>query len=174
VAFITVHLPPYLVDIGAPPQLGAWAIALVGLANIVGSYLSGVLGGKFSKRWLLSGIYFGRAVIIALFLVLPKTPLVVLAFAGAMGILWLSTVPLTSGLVVVMFGTRFMATLFGVVFFSHQVGSFLGIWLGGVFYERYGSYDPIWWLGIALGLFAAVVHLPIVERRAPRFAAMPA
>jgi MFS family permease len=169
VAFITVHLPPYLVDIGAGASLGAWAIATVGLFNILGAYLAGTLGGRYSKRWLLSAIYALRAIVIMLFLALPPTTPVVIGFAALMGVLWLSTVPLTSGLVVVMFGTRFMATLFGVVFFSHQVGSFLGVWLGGVIYDRFGSYDPMWWAGVALGLFAALVHLPIVERRAPRF-----
>lgn len=170
VAFITVHLPPYLTDRGIDPQLAAWSIALIGLGNIVGSYAAGVLGGRHSKRWLLAAIYGLRAVAIALFVLLPTTPTSVILFALAMGLLWLSTVPPTSGLVAVMFGTRYMATLFGVVFFSHQVGAFLGVWLGGLLYERHGSYDTVWWLGVALGLFAALVHLPIVERPAPRFA----
>lgn len=168
VAFITVHLPPYLTDIGAPPQLAAWSIALIGLANIVGSYGAGVIGGIWSKRWLLSIIYFLRAVVILTFISLPVTPWGVLLFAFVMGILWLSTVPPTSGLVAVMFGTRYMATLFGFVFFSHQVGAFLGVWLGGVLFEAYGSYDMVWWMAIALGLFAALVHLPIEERAAPQ------
>jgi predicted MFS family arabinose efflux permease len=129
------------------------------------------LGGRHSKRHLLSLLYTGRAAAIAVFLVLPKTPLVVLGFGAIMGLLWLSTVPLTSGLVAVMFGTRYLGTLFGFVFFSHQVGAFLGVWLGGFVYERTGSYDPVWWLGIALGLFAALVHWPIRERRVPAFAA---
>lgn len=171
VAFITVHLPPYLTDIGAGPQLAAWSIAVIGLANVVGSYVSGWLGGLYSKRWLLSAIYALRAVVIVIFVLTPVTPLGVILFAAAMGILWLSTVPPTSGLVAVMFGTRYMGTLFGVVFFSHQVGAFLGVWLGGVLYERTGSYDIVWWLGVALGVFAALIHLPIVERPAPRFAA---
>jgi predicted MFS family arabinose efflux permease len=170
IAFITVHLPPYLMDVGANPQLAAWSIALIGLCNVIGSYGSGVLGGRHSKRWLLASIYLLRSVVIALFLLLPVTTVGVLLFAAAMGILWLSTVPPTSGLVTVMFGTRYMATLFGVVFFSHQVGSFLGIWLGGLFVELYGSYDAVWWLSVALGLFAALIHLPIVEHPAPRFA----
>ena len=170
VAFITVHLPPYLADIGAPPQLAAWSIALIGLANIVGSYGAGVIGGIWSKRWLLALIYFLRALVILAFISFPVTPLGVLLFAFAMGILWLSTVPPTSGLVALMFGTRYMATLFGIVFFSHQVGAFLGVWLGGVLFERYGSYDMVWWLSIALGLFAALVHLPIQERPAARLA----
>ena len=170
VAFITVHLPPYLMDVGADPRLAAWSIALIGLCNIVGSYGSGVLGGRHSKRWLLASIYFLRSVVIALFVLLPVTTVGVLLFAAAIGLLWLSTVPPTSGLVAVMFGTRYMATLFGVVFFSHQVGSFLGIWLGGLFFELYGSYDAVWWISVALGLFAALIHLPIAERPAPRFA----
>ena len=131
---------------------------------------SGVLGGRHSKRWLLASIYFLRSVVIALFVLLPVTTVGVLLFAAAIGLLWLSTVPPTSVLVAVMFGTRYMATLFGVVFFSHQVGSFLGIWLGGVFFELYGSYDAVWWMSVALGLFAALIHLPIAERPAPRFA----
>jgi predicted MFS family arabinose efflux permease len=174
VAFITVHLPPYLMDAGADPRLAAWSIAIIGLCNIVGSYGAGVLGGRHSKRWLLAAIYFLRSVAIALFVLLPVTTPSVLLFAAAIGILWLSTVPPTSGLVAVMFGTRYMATLFGVVFFSHQVGAFLGIWLGGLFFELYGSYDAVWWMSVALGLFAALIHLPIVERPAPRFAAAPA
>jgi predicted MFS family arabinose efflux permease len=174
VAFITVHLPPYLLDVGADPRLAAWSIALIGLCNIVGSYGSGVLGGRHSNRWLLASIYFLRSIVIALFVLLPVTTVGVLLFAAAIGLLWLSTVPPTSGLVAVMFGTRYMATLFGVVFFSHQVGAFLGIWLGGLFFELYGSYDAVWWMSVALGLFAALIHLPIVERPAPRFAAAPA
>jgi predicted MFS family arabinose efflux permease len=174
VAFITVHLPPYLMDVGADPRLAAWSIAIIGLANIVGSYGAGVLGGRHSKRWLLAAIYLLRAVAIALFVLLPVTTPGVLLFAAAIGILWLSTVPPTSGLVAVMFGTRYMATLFGVVFFSHQVGAFLGIWLGGLFFELHGSYDAVWWMSVALGVFAALVHLPIVERPALRFAAAPA
>ena len=135
VAFITVHLPPYLTDHGIAPQLAAWSIAIIGLGNIVGSYAAGVLSGRHSKRWLLAAIYALRSVAIALFLLLPISPVTVVLFAASIGLLWLSTVPPTSGLVAVMFGTRYMATLFGIVFFSHQVGSFLGIWLGGLFYE---------------------------------------
>jgi predicted MFS family arabinose efflux permease len=174
VAFITVHLPPYLTDKGISPQLAAWSIGIIGLGNIVGSYASGVLGGRHSKRWLLTAIYGLRAVAIALFVLLPTTPLSVVLFAGAMGLLWLSTVPPTSGLVAVMFGTRYLAMLFGIVFFSHQVGSFLGIWLGGLFYEAFGSYNAVWWMGVALGVFAALVHMPIIEEPAEQFAAAPA
>ncbi len=170
VAFITTHLPPYLADVGIAPSVAAWAIALVGLFNVVGSYSSGVLGGRFSKRYLLSGIYLARAAVIALFMVMPMSTFGVLVFAAGMGLLWLSTVPLTAGLVAIMFGTRYMASLFGFVFFSHQVGAFLGVWLGGLLYDETGSYQLVWWISIALGVFAAVVHWPIAETRAPRFA----
>ena len=128
-------------------RIAAWALALIGLFNIVGSYGSGVLGARHSKRQLLAGIYLSRAVVIALFITLPPTSAVVLVFAAAMGVLWLSTVPLTSGLVAVMFGTGNLGTLFGIVFFSHQVGAFLGVWLGGVAFEQTGSFMPIWWPG---------------------------
>jgi predicted MFS family arabinose efflux permease len=170
IAFISTHLPPYLTDLGFSGSLAAWALALIGLFNVIGAYSAGVLGGVQSKRLLLSGIYFSRAVIFALFVVVPKTPLVVLVFAAAMGLLWLSTVPPTSGLVAVMFGTRHVGMLFGFVFLSHQVGAFIGAWLGGVVYESTGAYDLMWWLSIALGLAAAVVHLPIHEQRAPHWA----
>lgn len=171
VAFITVHLPPYLTDVGADPRLAAWSIALIGLCNVVGSYAAGVLGGRRSKPGLLATIYLLRAVVITLFILLPVSTPGVLLFAAAIGLLWLSTVPPTSALVAVMFGTRYMGTLFGVVFLSHQVGAFLGIWLGGLVYQRYGSYDLVWWASVALGLLAALIHLPIAERPAPRFAA---
>jgi MFS family permease len=164
VAFIQTHLPAFIVDQGLDPRIGAWAIALVGLFNVVGSYSAGVIGGRFSKKYLLSMIYLGRAVVIALYVALPVTALSTLAFAGAMGLLWLSTVPPTSGLVALMFGPRFMATLFGIVFLSHQVGAFLGVWLGGWFYDSTGSYGPVWWMGVALACFAALIHLPILER----------
>ena len=174
IAFISTHLPPYLTDLGFSGGLAAWALALIGLFNVIGAYSSGVLGGRQSKRLLLSGIYFARAVVFALFLAIPTTPLVVLVFAAALGLLWLSTVPPTSGLVAVMFGTRHVGMLFGFVFLSHQVGAFIGVWLGGAVYERTGAYDLMWWLSIALGLAAAAVHLPISEQRAPRWAASPA
>ena len=174
IAFISTHLPPYLTDLGFSAGLAAWSLALIGLFNVIGAYSSGVLGGFQSKRLLLSGIYLARAVVFALFLAVPKTALVVLVFAAAMGLLWLSTVPPTSGLVAVMFGTRHVGMLFGVVFLSHQVGAFIGVWLGGAVYERTGAYDLMWWLSIALGLAAAAVHLPIHERRAERWAASPA
>lgn len=176
-AFITTHLPAHISAASghahgahaAGPGIAAWALAIIGLANVAGSYASGVLGGRRSKRKLLSGIYLARAAVIALFVTLPLTPLVVLSFAALMGVLWLSTVPLTSGLVAVMFGTRYLGTLFGFVFFSHQVGAFLGVWLGGVAYERTGAFLPVWWAGVALAVVAAALHWPIVERRAPHF-----
>ena len=180
VAFITTHLPAHIADVAghshggmhtAGPAVAAWALALIGLFNIVGSYGSGVLGARHSKRQLLAGIYLSRAAVIALFITLPPTPTVVLVFAAAMGVLWLSTVPLTSGLVAVMFGTGNLGTLFGIVFLSHQIGAFLGVWLGGLAFEQTGSFLPIWWAGIALAIIAAGLHWPIVERPAPSFAA---
>jgi MFS family permease len=171
-AFVTIHLPPFLTDRGIDAFLAAWAIALIGLFNIVGAYMAGVLGARHSNRMLLCAIYLGRAVAIALFMTLPITPLSVLLFAAVMGLLWLSAVPPTSGLVALMFGTRYMATLFGIVFFSHQLGSFTGVWLGGWLYERTGSYDVVWWLSVVLSLAAALLHLPIAERPAPRFATL--
>ncbi|MHC5654531.1 MFS transporter [Stappia sp.] len=174
VAFITVHLPPYIVDLGLDASWGAIAIALIGFCNVFGALASGYIGGRFSKPYLLSAIYLGRAIAIALFLMVPATPVTVLIFAGTMGFLWLSTVPPTSGLVAVMFGPRYMATLFGFVFFFHQIGAFLGVWLGGRLYDQTGSYDVIWWLGIALALFAALVHWPIREAPVARLAGQPA
>lgn len=174
VAFITVHLPPYLVDKGLDATWGGWVIALIGLFNIIGSISAGVLGARLPKRYLLAAIYFLRAVAITGFMLVPVTPASAIVFGAAMGILWLSTVPLTSGLVALMFGVRYMGTLFGFVFFSHQVGSFIGVWLGGVLYERTGSYDVVWWLGAALGIVAALIHLPIRERPVERLATAPA
>jgi len=174
VAFITTHLPPYLVDKGLDASWGGWVVAFIGLFNIVGSLSAGILGGRLPKRYLLSFIYFSRAIAIAWFVLTPVTPLSAMIFGGAMGLFWLSTVPLTSGLVALMFGTRYMATLFGFAFFSHQVGSFLGVWLGGFLYERTGSYDLVWWLGAVLGIVAAALNLPIRERPVKRLAAAPA
>jgi MFS family permease len=170
IAFVSTHLPPYLTELGLGTGLAAWALALIGLFNVVGAYTAGVLGGTQSRRLLLSGIYASRAAAFALFVVLPVTPATVLLFAAAIGLLWLSTVPLTSGLIAVMFGTRHLGLLFGVVFLSHQVGAFVGVWLGGAVYDATGAYDLMWWLSIALGMAAAVVHLPISERPAPRWA----
>ena len=161
VAFITVHFPTYVTDLGLPARAGAYALSLVGLFNIFGSLMSGAFGQRYPKKVGLSSIYFGRALVILGFLLAPASELTVYLFAASMGVLWLSTVPLTTGIVAQIFGLRFMATLFGFVFLSHQVGSFLGVWLGGLLYDRTGSYDAMWWAGIALGVFAAVVHLPI-------------
>ncbi len=170
VAFITVHFPAYVKDLGLDPAIGAYAIALIGLFNIVGSFLSGAAGQRWSKKAGLSVIYFARAVAITGLLLAPKTEATILIFAATMGILWLSTIPLTTGIVAQVFGVRYMATLFGIVFLSHQLGSFLGVWLGGYFYDTTGSYDPIWWAGIALGLLAAIIHLPINEKPLTRLA----
>lgn len=171
VAFIAIHLPPYLVDQGMSPEVGGWSLALIGFFNIFGAFSAGVFGGKYSKRWLLSSIYFCRALAILFILLMPITVINVLIFSAVMGLLWLSTVPLTAGLVTVMFGTRYMGLLFGIVFLSHQIGSFLGIWLGGRIYDATGSYDAMWWAGIGFALFAAIMHMPIREKRAPEFMA---
>lgn len=164
IAFITVHFPAYITGLGLSPWVAAWAWFLVGGCNIVGSLLSGMAGQRWSKRCGLSAIYFARSVIVVALLLAPKTPLTIYAFAIAMGFLWLATVPLTSGLVAQIFGVRYMATLFGIVFFGHQLGSFTGVWLAGWLYDHTGSYDMVWWLSAGLGLFAAVIHLPIDER----------
>jgi MFS family permease len=172
IAFVSTHLPPYLTDLGLGTALAAWALALIGLFNVVGAYSAGILGGRYSRRLLLSGIYAARAFAFVLFVALPATPATVLLFAAAIGLLWLSTVPLTSGLIAVMFGTRHLGLLFGVVFLSHQVGAFIGVWMGGAVYDATGAYDVMWWASIALGFAAALVHLPISER--PRLAVSPA
>jgi MFS family permease len=170
VAFIQVHLPPYITDVGLPAEIGAWAIALVGLLNILGSIASGMLGGRYSKKYLLSTLYFTRAIAIAAYVSLPTTVTSTLVFAGVMGLLWLSTVPLTSGIVAQIFGPRYMGMLFGFVFFSHQVGAFLGVWLGGLLYDTTGSYTIVWWMAVALGVFAALVHFPINDKQVARLA----
>ncbi len=170
VMFIATHLPAYIVDKGAAAELGATALALIGLGNIVGSYITGVLGGRMSKKYLLSSLYFARSVVITVFVLTPVSDVSILVFALAMGVLWLSTVPLTSGLVAQMFGLRYMATLFGFVFFSHQMGAFLGVWLGGYVYDATGSYDIVWWVAVALGVIAAILHWPINERPVARLA----
>ena len=171
VAFITVHFPAYIKDLGLDPAIGAWSIALIGLMNIAGSFLSGMAGQRYSKKSSLSAIYFARAVTILALLLLPKTPLVIYLFASCMGILWLSTVPLTTGIVAQVFGVRYMATLFGIVFLSHQIGSFIGVWLGGRIYDQTGSYDAMWYAGIVLGVIAAILHLPIDEKPVQRLRA---
>lgn len=169
-AFITVHLPPYLAEHGISKEFAGIAMSLIGLFNVAGSYLSGIIGGRGEKRIPLSLIYLARSVAVAAFILLPITPVTTIVFTATMGFFWLSTVPLTMGLVTVMFGTRYMATLYGFVFVSHQVGSFLGVWLGGRLYDEFGTYDPVWWAGVALGVFAAIVNIPIREQRNPRFA----
>lgn len=168
VAFIAVHLPAYVTDLGLAATIGANALALVGLFNVVGSYSAGVLGGKFSKKYLLSMLYFGRGVVILAMILTPPSEIAIYVFAGAMGLLWLSTVPLTSGLVGQIFGTRHMSMLFGFVFFSHQIGAFLGAWLGGRLFDLSGSYDLMWWFSIALAIFAGLVHWPIREQQIAR------
>lgn len=171
VAFITVHFPAYAKDLGLGAEVGAYSIAIVGLFNIFGSFLAGAAGQRWSKKCGLSAIYFARAIAITALLLAPKTELTLYAFSAVMGILWLSTVPLTTGIVAQVFGVRYMATLFGIVFLSHQVGSFLGVWLGGRLYDATGSYDSMWWAGVALGLLAAAVHLPINEKPLARLSA---
>jgi MFS family permease len=171
-AFITVHLPPYLAEHGISKEMAGIAMGAIGLFNVAGSYASGMIGGKFQKRVPLSLIYVLRSIAITAFILLPITATSTFIFTATMGLLWLSTVPLTMGLVTVMFGTRYMATLYGFVFLSHQVGSFFGVWLGGRLYDQFGSYNPVWWMSVALGLFAAMVHLPIREQRSPQFAAV--
>jgi len=173
-AFVTVHLPAYLLDRGLSSQIGAWTIAIIGLFNIVGSLSSGWLADRLPKRYILSFIYFFRAVAIVAFITLPPSPAATLIFGAVTGFLWLSTVPATSGLVAVMFGTRWLAMLFGFAFFSHQVGGFLGVWLGGVLFESTGSYDVVWWLAALFGVLSALINLPIVEKPVVRPAAVAA
>jgi MFS family permease len=162
-AFITVHLPAYLVDRGVPVQVGGWVVATIGLFNIIGSLSVGWLQSRLPKRYILSAIYFFRAMSIVAFISFPITAFSAIAFGVITGLTWLSTVPPTSSLVAVMFGTRWLATLFGFAFFSHQVGGFLGVWLGGVVFEKFNSYTPIWWLSVLFGLLSALINLPIVE-----------
>jgi MFS family permease len=172
--FITVHLPAYLIDRGLSVDAGAWALGVIGLFNIIGSVLSGWLGDRMPKRYLLSIIYTLRSLAVIAFISLPVTTASALIFGAVMGLLWLSTVPPTSGLVALMFGTRWMATLFGFAFFSHQVGGFLGVWLGGVLYTTTGSYNVVWWLSVVLGVVSAIINLPIVEKPIERLAPIPA
>ena len=179
-AFITAHFPAFVTEMCGPilaggllhnigitttSALGAVTISLIGLANIAGTLAAGWAGKRYSKKYLLAGIYTGRTIVAALFIMFPITPVTVIVFSVAMGALWLATVPLTSGLVAHIYGLRYMGTLYGIVFFSHQLGSFLGVWLGGRMYDIYGSYTAVWWIGVAVGAFSAIVHLPIKERR---------
>ncbi len=168
VVFVGVHLPAYLADHGLAPHVAVTALALIGLFNIFGTYTTGWLGSRVPKRYILSAIYFARAVVIALFVWLPLSAASVYAFAVALGLLWLSTVPPTNGIVAQVFGVRYMAMLSGFTFFSHQIGSFLGAWLGGRLYDATGSYDIVWYLSIALGIVAGVLNLPIDEREIRR------
>lgn len=169
VAFITAHFPKYISDLGIDIDLAGfsvagWALALIGLFNIIGSLASGVLGQKYSKPYMLAYLYIGRSILITAFLLLPQTPTSVIAFSVVMGLLWLSTVAPTNALVAVMFGTRHLGMLGGLVFLSHQLGSFIGVYAGGYLRDVYGSYDIVWWIAVALGIFAAIVHWPIQEK----------
>lgn len=178
-AFVTAHFPAFITEVCAtiPPDsmiravgvnsttaLGAFSLALIGFMNIVGTISAGALGKNFSKKYLLSMIYVGRTVAAAAFIMVPMTPTTVVLFSLTMGGLWLATVPLTSGLVAQIYGLRYMGTLYGIVFLSHQLGSFLGVWLGGVMYDLYGSYDLVWWVGVGAGAFSALIHLPVKEQ----------
>jgi MFS family permease len=174
VAFITAHFPAYVADIGVEARYAVIALALIGFFNIIGSLASGFIGQRYSKPIFLAFIYLGRSVLVTAFLLLPQTPAAVIVFAILMGLLWLSTVPPTNALVALMFGTRHLGMLGGVVFLSHQIGSFLGVWLGGYLYDQFGTYDPVWWLGVALGIFAAIVHWPIREKPVERMQLAPA
>lgn len=174
VTLIMTHLPAFAVVCGLSPMVGASALSLIGLFNIIGTNVAGWLGDRYRKKYLLSGLYFSRAVVFSLYLAFPVTETSTLLFAGTMGLLWLSTVPLTSSLVGQIFGVRYLGTLFGIVFFSHQVGAFFGAWLGGFVYDTTGSYDLMWYAAIGLGLFAAVVHWPITDAPVERRAAAPA
>ncbi|SFK11627.1 MFS transporter [Celeribacter neptunius] len=177
-AFITAHFPALVTEmcgsidpsgtlaslgVSSTSALGAISISLIGLANIGGTLMAGYLGNRFSKKYLLSGIYVGRTLAAAIFIALPITPTSVLVFSVVMGALWLATVPLTSGLVAHIYGLRYMGTLYGIVFFSHQLGAFLGVWLGGRLYDLYGDYTMVWWVGVGIGAFSAIVHLPVKE-----------
>jgi MFS family permease len=173
-AFITVHLPAYLADRGLSSDVGGWTLAAIGLFNIIGALSAGWLSERMPKRYLLSLLYFGRAAAIFAFIMFPVTAFSCIVFGAVMGLMWLSTVPPTNGIIVVMFGTRWLAMLSGVTFFSHQVGGFLGVWLGGIVFERTGSYDPVWWLAILFGVLSALINLPIVEKPVARMAPLPA
>ena len=177
-AFITAHFPAFIVESSSPilkgsiislvcnsvESLGALSMALIGFFNIIGCIIAGALGKGYYKKYLLSLIYTGRTIAAILFILLPITPMSVAIFSMVMGALWLATVPLTSGIIGHIYGIKFMGTLYGIVFLSHQIGSFVGVWLGGLFYDMYGSYDIVWWVGIGVGAFSAIIHLPIIEK----------
>jgi MFS family permease len=180
--FITAHFPAFITEMCGPilvggmlhnmgitstSALGAIAISFIGAANVGGTLLAGWAGKRYSKKYLLAGIYTGRTIIAATFIMLPITPLSVIIFSVAMGSLWLATVPLTSCLIAHIYGLRYMGTLYGIIFFSHQLGSFVGVWLGGRMYDAYGTYTTVWWIGVAVGAFSAIVHLPVREKRMP-------
>jgi MFS family permease len=174
VVFIGVHMPSYLKDKGLSPEVASYALALIGLFNVFGSYAAGTLGQKMAKRKILASIYFGRAIAIALFLIVPLSPLSVYVFAAVIGFLWLSTVPPTNALIAQIFGVAHLSMLSGFVFLGHQFGSFLGVWLGGYLYDRTGSYDIVWYIAIALGVMAALVNLPVKEGAISRPTPQPA
>jgi MFS family permease len=174
VAFITVHLPTYLVDRGLSASAGAWTIGVIGAFNIIGSILAGWFSSRMPKRYILAFIYFARALAIVAFITFPASTLSAILFGAVTGLLWLSTVPPTNGLVVVMFGTRWLTMLSGATFFSHQVGGFLGVWLGGLVFTHTGSYDAVWWLAVLFGVLSALINLPIVEKPVARLALQPA
>jgi MFS family permease len=174
VVFIGVHMPSYLKDKGLSPEVASYALALIGLFNVFGTYAAGTLGQRLAKRKILAFIYFARAIAIALFLIVPLSPLSVYVFAGVMGLLWLSTIPPTNALVAQIFGVAHLSMLSGFVFLGHQFGSFLGVWLGGFLYDRTGSYDIVWYIAIALGVFAALINLPVKEGAIARPVPQPA
>ncbi|MBV1863574.1 MAG: MFS transporter [Rhodobacteraceae bacterium] len=167
VAFIGTHLPAYITDLGLPIIVGGWSLALIGLFNIAGSFLAGWSGQIYSKKNMLASIYLTRAVVIAIFILTPVSPMTIYIFSIVMGILWLSTVPFTMGLVAQTQGLTYLSTLAGLVFFSHQVGSFAGAWLGGRIFDIYQSYTPMWWAAIIFGVLAAIIHMPIEENKKP-------
>ena len=164
--FITTHLPTYLHDAGLSPDISSWALALIGLFNIIGAFVCGWLGGVVSKKKSLATVYLLRGITIAAFILIPPTPVTALLFGACMGLLWLGTIPLTSGLIVVFFGPRYLSMLYGLVFLSHQIGSFVGAWFGGIWYDWFGNYEAMWWLNAAAGLFAFAVNWAIREPRA--------
>ena len=174
VVFIAVHMPSYLKDHGLSPEVATVALALIGLFNVVGTYAAGTLGQRIAKSHLLAGIYALRSLAIVAFLLLPLTPMSVYMFSGAMGLLWLSTIPLTNAVVAQIFGVKHFSMLGGFVFLAHQLGSFLGVWLGGKLYDSTGSYDVVWWIAVALGVFAALINLPVRESAIERGAPAPA
>ncbi len=173
-AFVTVHLPSYMLDRGLSADVGAMTIGIIGLCNIFGSLFAGYLSSRMPKKYVLSGIYFGRGVAIVAFMLMPASTLSALMFGAVTGFLWLSTVPPTNGLIALMFGTRWLTMLSGAAFMSHQVGSFLGVWLGGFAYVQFGSYDPVWWLSVGFCIMSSLINLPIAERPVDRPLAQPA